>query len=105
MYTRVVTVQIQLDKVDEAITIYQSIEPLWKQQQGFQGAQLLIDRTTGKGISLSTWETRADLETTEASGWYQEQVAKFATVFSGPPVREIYEVGVHMLAAKERGGT
>jgi hypothetical protein len=30
----------------------------------------------------------------ETSGFYQQQVAKFKDVVSGPTVREAYEVGV-----------
>jgi len=103
MYARVVSGQFQLDKVDEGIAICQSMERTWQQQQGFQGADLLVDRTTGKGISISNWATRADLEATESSGWYQQQVAKFATVWMAPPVREIYEVAVQVEAAKAVG--
>jgi len=103
MYARVVTGQFELDKVDEGINICQAMERTWQQQKGFQGANLLVDRATGKGVSISNWETRADLEATEASGWYQEQVAKFATVWVAPPARDIYEVVVHVGAAKAVG--
>ena len=50
------------------------------------------DFLTGKGVSITIWETQADMEATEGSGWYQEQIAKFESVFAGPPVREVYEV-------------
>lgn len=33
---------------------------------------------------------------TEASGWWQKQVDKFAAVDSGPNVREHYEVSVQV---------
>ena len=104
MFTRVVSVQAQLDKLDEAIAICQSMEPLWQQQRGFRHADLLVDRRTGKVFSLSTWATRADLEATEASGWYQEQVAKFATMWVAPPVRDSYEIAMHVEAARAVGG-
>ena len=54
MLTRVLSVQAQLDKLDEAIAICQSLEPLWQQQRGFRHADLLVDRSTGKVLSLST---------------------------------------------------
>lgn len=101
MYARVVSVDCQLDKIDQGINIVRSMEPLWQQQKGFQGANLLVERNTGKVLSISNWETRADLEATEASGWYQEQVAKFAMIWVAPPVREIYEVAVQIGMAKE----
>ena len=95
MHARVVTVQVQPGQTEEAVNIYRSIGPLWQQQNGFKGAYLLTD-PTGKGVSITMWETQADMEATEASGWYQEQIAKFASVFAGPPVQEAYEVSVQV---------
>ena len=102
MYARVVTVSVPPDKVDESISIYQSIEPLFQHQKGFKSANLLLDRNTGKCVSISNWETRADLEASES--WYQEQMARFGPIFAMRPVREIYEVGAEVGAAKELGG-
>ena len=97
MHARAVTVQIQPGKIDEAIAIYRdSVMPAAKQQKGFKGAWLLTDRNTGKGLSVTLWETEADLTAGEASGYYQEQIAKFGGVFAMPPVREHYEVSVQV---------
>ena len=103
MFTRVVSAQAQLDKLDEAINICQAMEPSWQQQKGFQGADLLVDRNTGQVLILSSWETHADLEATEASGWYQEQVAKFAATWVAPPVRHVYEAVLHVGLARAHG--
>ena len=96
MYSRVVTVQVQPDKLEEAISIFQnSVLPAAKQQKGFISLMLLTDRSTGKGVSVGMWETEADLKANEASGYFQEQLAKFGGVFAAPPVRDAYEVSVH----------
>jgi heme-degrading monooxygenase HmoA len=96
MYARVVTVQVQPDKSEEAIAIFQnSVIPAAKQQKGFISLMLLTDRSTGKGVTVGLWETEADLKANEASGYLQEQTAKFAGVFAAPPVQEVYEVSVH----------
>ena len=34
--------------------------PAAKQQKGFKGLYLLHDRNTGKGLTISLWETEAD---------------------------------------------
>ena len=76
-------------------------------QAGLVGGngKLTIDTAEGgKVLSLSTWATREDLDATEASGWYQEQVAKFATTWVAPPVRDIYEVAMQVEAARAVGG-
>jgi heme-degrading monooxygenase HmoA len=95
MYARVVTVQVQPDKSEEAIAIFQNSVPAAKQQKGFISLMLLTDRSTGKGVTVGLWETDADLKANEASGYLQEQTAKFAGVFAAPPVQEVYEVSVH----------
>lgn len=97
MNARVVTAQFQPGKIDEAVRIFRdSAMPAAKQQQGFKGALLLTDPNTGKGISITLWETEADLKATETSGFFQEQITKFAQVFAGPPTREGYEVSVQV---------
>ncbi len=93
MYARVLTVQLQPGKKEEAIQLYRdSTVPSAKQLQGFKSALFLTDDTTGKGISITLWETEADLLSSESSGWFQEQSAKFAPLFTAQPVREVYEV-------------
>jgi heme-degrading monooxygenase HmoA len=86
--------------MDEAIAIYRdSVVPAAQQQKGSNGALLLTDPNTGKGLSISFWETEADMQAGEASGYYQEQLAKFKGIFTAPPVREQYEVSVQALPA------
>jgi heme-degrading monooxygenase HmoA len=95
MNARVTIVQILPGKMDEAIGIYRdSVVPAARQQKGCQGVYLLTDRNTGKGISISLWDTEADMTTGESSGYYQQQLAKFKDIFGAPPVREAYEVSV-----------
>lgn len=95
MYARVGTAQDQPGKMDDAIRIYRdSVVPAQKQQKGFKGSLFLTDRHTGRSISISLWETEADLEASMNNGFYQEQVAKFAQDFEAKPVWEEFDVSV-----------
>jgi len=96
MYARVLFTQIRPEQTDEVIQLYrESVVPEQRKQHGFKSVMLLSDRTTGKGISITFWETEADLEASdEASQYYQEQIAKFATYLTARPVREAYEVTI-----------
>jgi len=95
MHARVTISEGKLDKVDEAISIIQdSIAPAAKQQKGFKGLATLMDRSTGKGISITLWETEADMLAGEASGYLKEQYAKAMPTLAGPPTTEHYEVAV-----------
>jgi heme-degrading monooxygenase HmoA len=95
MHARVTTVQIQPEKIDEANSIFRdSVIPAAQAQKGFRAAYLLVDNATGKGMSITAWDSLEDLQTNESSGFYQEQLAKFAPLFTAPPTRETYEVSV-----------
>jgi hypothetical protein len=54
MFARLTIVQIKVDKIDEAIKIYgDNVVPAAKSQKGYKGIQMLTDRKTGKGLSIS----------------------------------------------------
>ena len=96
MYSQLVRFQVQPGKVEEVIATFRdSVLPAARQQKGFKDAYLLVDRSTNKGVGLSLWESEADLAALMESGFYQEQVAKLAAAFAGPPEREVYEVAEH----------
>ena len=91
-------VQIQPGKMNEAIAIVRdSVVPAASQQQGNRGVIMLTDPDTNKAVLVALWETEADAAAVVTDGWYQEQVAKMASVFAGPPVREVYEVSVRQV--------
>lgn len=93
MYAQMVRIQIQPGKIDEAIRIFkESVVPAVSGQPGFKNVYLLVDRESNKGVGFSLWETEADVAAVASSGFYQEQVGKFAAVFAAPPEREVYEV-------------
>ena len=94
MHARVVTSQFQLDKLEEAGQLYrESILPEVRQLPGFKGRMVLGDRSTGKVITLTLWESEADARASgEGSAFMQATVAKFAPFYAAPPVIEIYEV-------------
>jgi heme-degrading monooxygenase HmoA len=95
MYARTVSGQMLPGRMDEGISIYRdSIAPAAKQQKGSKGVFFLVDRKTGKFVSLATWDTEADMIAGEASGYLREQIAKAAPTFAGPPETEHFEVAV-----------
>ena len=96
MHARVTMSQARSEAVAEAIRIVQeSILPAARQQPGFRGLLHLADRGTGKGLTLSLWETEAAMWASEQSGYYREQLAKVAALLVDPPTTGAYEVVVH----------
>jgi heme-degrading monooxygenase HmoA len=93
MFARLTIAPALPGKSEEVISLHRdSVVPACRQQQGFKGLYLLHDRKSGKGYTISLWETEADMTTAETTGFYVRQVAKFRDVLSGPTVRETYEV-------------
>lgn len=111
MYAKVTIAQGRLDaiKSGEAGKIYrESIIPETKQLRGHRGTLLLVDRATAKGITITMYETEADLKASDESGHYSRQISKLAHLFTTPHVREVYEVAVqdmegNVAAAYARG--
>ncbi|HEX6483503.1 MAG TPA: antibiotic biosynthesis monooxygenase [Ktedonobacteraceae bacterium] len=98
MYARVVFTHVQADKEDAAIQLYnESVVPAAMQQPGFKGLLNLVDRSKGKAISITLWETEEDMRAGESSGYYQQQLAKFEDKLSGPAMQEAYEVNAKVL--------
>ena len=93
MYARLVIAQVKPDMLDEFVRIYRdSIVPAAKEQKGFAGAYLMLDRSSFKGMSEVLWESEEDMKAGEASGYLREQIAKIAVTFASPPATERYEI-------------
>jgi len=95
MFARLTTAQIPIDRIDIFIKIFEeSVVPAAKSQKGYKSIYLSVDRKTGKGVAIGFWESEEDAIANEENRFYQEQVAKFITFYTKPPIREGYEVVV-----------
>ena len=95
MFARLTIVQARPDTIAEVTKIYEeNVVPAAKSQKGYKSVYLLADRKTGKGVSISIWDSEEDAIANEQSGYYQEQVDRFKDFLTAPPVQEGYEVTV-----------
>jgi len=95
MYARVTFATAEPSKVDQTIKVMKdSILPAAKKQKGFKGLTYLLNRQTGKCMSIVLWNTEDDMKAGEASGFYKEQLAKVIPLVSGPPTMEHYGVSL-----------
>ena len=93
MFAQLSTVRLRPNKADEWIALARdSILPAAKEMEGYVHAYLFVDREANVGVGLSLWRTKADVEAVAASGFYQEQTAKVASLIEGPPERQVLEV-------------
>ncbi|MFN2587777.1 MAG: hypothetical protein ABR613_06655 [Actinomycetota bacterium] len=94
MYARVTVVQGSPEKVEQGIDSFNNqVLPAVKGVDGYRAALLLADRTTGKGMGITLWES----EDARSRGAEAVDAARAATIeaMGGtvPPVEE-FEVVV-----------
>jgi hypothetical protein len=69
MFARLTTLQGSPDLADEAVRfIEQKVLPGAKEQAGFKGGYWGLDRSTGKAIALTLWDSEQSLRDSEAFG-------------------------------------
>ena len=91
MHARLTYTQLVDGKLDEALSVWRDkVAPALKKEKGFKGAYLLGDRATGKGITVTLWETQSDAEATNAS--LPQTFALFSGMFASQPNLEELEV-------------
>ena len=97
MHARIVAGLAKPGTIDQGVDIYKnSVAPAAQEQKGFKGVFFLVNRDTNQFMSVTLWETAADMTAGEASGYLQEQVSKVAAVVAAPPTTEHYEVVVQV---------
>jgi heme-degrading monooxygenase HmoA len=95
MFARLTIAETKIAWIDKFAKIYEeSVVPAAKKQKGYCGAYFLVDRKTGKGISVTLWDCEEDALANEKSHYYQEQLVKVMNLLTKPPIREGYEVVV-----------
>jgi heme-degrading monooxygenase HmoA len=68
MYARVLRVAGSPAKVDDGIETYRSrVAPALKEQDGYAGARLMVDRDTGAGMSITFWHDEQALRASESA--------------------------------------
>ena len=97
MYASATQVQLIPDRIDEVVRIFE--EDVRRAVNTFPGLHhfyLFTDAQTGKGYTITLFETEEAANAFYSSGVFQEQIGKIREFFAGPPPkREIFEVRVH----------
>ncbi len=95
MHARHVTLHIKPGRIDDAAAILESrVLPVLREQDGFRGAGMFTETSSGHGVIVILWDRAEDCLRLEAAGFYQLQIAKFADVFAQPPAAKLLEVRV-----------
>ena len=89
--------------IPDAVALFrESVLPALHTQDGYEGAYVLVS-PEGKALVLTFWSGEETARASHLSGFYDEQVQKFLTLFRAPPGREGYEVVVAEAPAETTG--
>ena len=91
MYARVIKSNLVVGKTEAAVSIWRDkVAPNIKQAKGFKGAYLVGGRGTGKGLTITLWETKEDADAMNAG--LSQTLDLFDGLFTEQPSLESYEV-------------
>jgi heme-degrading monooxygenase HmoA len=93
MFARLVTVQFQIERIDEVIKMFEEeVIPVGKSWKGYRQSYFLGNRSTGECVAFTLWDSEEDIVANDQSSSYQELLGKVAPLITSAPVREVYEV-------------
>ena len=94
MFARVTLFEIDTLRIStgEALEQFKErIVPAAQKQKGYAGLYVL-GTPEGKGLIMSLWSSEDAATAGVESGYYDEQIAKFISIFRAPPGRDHYKV-------------
>jgi hypothetical protein len=96
MHARVTQLEIDTTRteIDDAVQMFRDeVLPELRDQEAYAGTYVLAN-PDGKALLLTFWETEEAAEAQTTTGFYAEQLARFAAIFRAPPGRDRYAVVV-----------
>jgi heme-degrading monooxygenase HmoA len=94
MHARVSHISGSPDDADAGIANFQDNVMPFLREEGGKGAMLLIDRTSGKGIAVTLWESEQAMRASEERANELRAQAAGAMGAAEQPAVERYEVAV-----------
>jgi heme-degrading monooxygenase HmoA len=94
MYVRMTFFKVIEGKMDALRELYnKEVIPAHKNHKGIRFVHLLESLDDAKeGISVTAWDTKADLDAYEKSGEYEKLIGLFNEMYSDMPTLKSYEV-------------
>ena len=94
MYARVTQLEIDTTRIDmaHAVELFRDdVLPELRSVDGFEGTYVLAN-PEGKALLLTFWASEDGARTQIESGFYGEQLRRYAAIFRSPPGRTSYSV-------------
>jgi hypothetical protein len=93
VFARVTYVQAPEGAVERGLTLWrQNVLPVTMARDGFAGVISMVDRETGKALSITLWDLADDLFASTEAEYHREAVSKYGEFFASAHDPENYEV-------------
>lgn len=93
MHARTTTIEGQPDAIDDAVRqVEAQVLPILREQAGFKGFTLHVNRSSGKVMGTSYWESQEAMDASEEAVRAPRDEAARRGGASGAPAVEYYEV-------------
>ena len=93
MHARMTRLEGSPERIDDMARRFEEVVvPMLRGLDGFQGAMVLADRTSGVDIAISYWESEAAMHASEAAVSQPRQEAEAAAQARSASVVEEFEV-------------
>jgi heme-degrading monooxygenase HmoA len=94
MHARSAVIEMSADKIDDAVRFWKDEQiPKYREQIGYKGFTLLVNRDSGKAFGVSFWESEDALKASDELG-KQARAGLAATSDGTEQPRENWEVAV-----------
>jgi heme-degrading monooxygenase HmoA len=97
MHARSGRLQVGTDRVDDSVQAIRDTIPEYREQNGYKGFTILVNRESGEVLGISFWESEADRDASEDLGRRAREAAA-QNVGGAEPVREAWEVAFDDMA-------
>ena len=94
MYARLTQLEIDTTRIDmaQAVELFrEEVLTELRSLEGFEGVYVLVN-PEGKALLVTFWATEEGAQTQIESGFYGEQLSRYAAIFRSPPGRAGYSV-------------
>ena len=95
MHARSGSLQVAPERLDDAIARFeQELIPRYREQDGYKGFSMLVDRDTGDVRGLSFWDSEADLQAADSLGEDARRAFLEFVGVEGQISRRVWEVPI-----------
>jgi heme-degrading monooxygenase HmoA len=93
MHARTGSLQVSPDRVDDLVAVFEREQvPRFREQDGYKGFTMLVNRQSGRALGVSFWESEDARRASEELGAEARQAARETGGGEGEIVREEWEV-------------